>query len=134
MKPVDTKKYLSISVKCVSIFDIKILSNESLSSMSYKHNNLMAIRENYWKDEHSHHVQTEKHFFCNVLEEHGIFHEATLEDAKYFFFALPSIIIVKGYALGFMHDQVKQMIFKYIAQNKTYLQQRSQLKIQYRMS
>lgn len=102
--------------------------------MSYKHNNLMAIRENYWKDEHSLQVQTEKHFFCQLLNDHGIFNEASLEDAKYVFFSLPSIIIVKGYALGFMHDQVTQMISKYIAQNKVHLQQRSHLKIRYQMS
>ena len=31
--------------------------------MSYKHNNLMAMREKYWSDNASHHVQNEKRSF-----------------------------------------------------------------------
>ncbi len=38
----------------------------------------------------------------------GIHQCATLEDARYFFFSLPSIIIVKGYAHGFMHQPVQE--------------------------
>ena len=62
--------------------------------MSYKHNNLMAMRHNYWDDESSPTVQEEKIFLRNTLIEEGIFKNATLDDTKYFFFTLPSIIIV----------------------------------------
>ncbi len=101
--------------------------------MSYKHNNLMAMRQNYWNDTASSNVQIEKQFFQSVLTDHGIFKSATQEDAKYFFFSLPSIIIVKGYALGFLDKTVKSMIDEYIESNKQALTQREQIKIQFRM-
>ncbi|WP_088459549.1 hypothetical protein [Acinetobacter soli] len=101
--------------------------------MSYKHNNLMAMREKYWSDNASHHVQNEKTFFCETLQEHKIFDRPSLDDARYFFFTLPSIVIVKGYALGFTHDLVKSMIAKHIEANKVQLKQRHQIKIQYAM-
>lgn len=91
------------------------------------------MRQNYWNDQNSPQVLTEKHFFQQTLAEHGIFESATLEDAKYFFFSLPSIIIVKGYALGFSDASVKKMIIDYIQQNKKILSERSTVKIQYRM-
>lgn len=102
--------------------------------MSYKHNNLMAMRLSYWNDNTSPQVESEKQFFQNILNEHGIFQSASLEDAKYFFFSLPSIIIVKGYALGFSNHSVKNMINEYIRQNKKSLSERVNLKIQYRMT
>ncbi len=101
--------------------------------MSYKHNNLMAMRENYWNDEQSQHVQIEKQFLQQTLIQQGVFQTPTPEDVKYFFFALPSIVIVKGYALGFQHAQVKSMIEKFIQQNKNRLAQRELLKVQFRM-
>jgi hypothetical protein len=52
--------------------------------MSYKHNNLMAMRQNYWDDESSPTVQEEKIFLRNTLIEEGIFKNATLDDTKYF--------------------------------------------------
>ena len=64
--------------------------------MSYKHNNLMAMRERYWNDTENNHVDTEKAYFQKLLQQQGIYEYATLEDARYFFFSLPSIIIVKG--------------------------------------
>ncbi len=101
--------------------------------MSYKHNNLMAMRQNYWKDETSPNVQVEKQFFQYALTEHGVFDTATLDDARYFFFTLPSIIIVKGYALGFLDQTVKQMIFMYIEANKSELMKYHDVKIQFHM-
>ncbi|MBJ9985099.1 hypothetical protein IAE19_06530 [Acinetobacter sp. S40] len=100
--------------------------------MSYKHNNLLAMRENYWNDIDSSHVIAEKQFFCNTLNEYGIFENATLEDAKYFFFTLPSIIIVKGYALGFMHKTVQTMIDQHILSHVEQLKTRQLFKIQFR--
>ena len=41
--------------------------------MSYKHNNLMAMRESYWNDESSSTVCAEKQFLRNTLIEEGIF-------------------------------------------------------------
>ncbi|WP_130804755.1 hypothetical protein [Acinetobacter ihumii] len=99
--------------------------------MSYKHNNLFAMREMYWNDVDSNHVQTEKQYFCDTLNHHGIFTNPSLEDAKYFFFTLPSIIIVKGYALGFMHPTVQDLIFKHIQNNIELLKSRKNLKIQF---
>lgn len=101
--------------------------------MSYKHNNLMAMRQNYWNDTHSTQVNLEKNELQNMLNEYGIFEQPSLDDVKYFFFSLPSIIIVKGYALGFANSTVKEMISQFIEQNKSLLMQRTELKISYRM-
>ena len=101
--------------------------------MSYKHNNLMAMRENYWNTTDSLKVSQEKLTLQQMLQEHGIFESPSLDDARYVFFGLPSIIIVKGYALGFMHEKVQQLIVQHIQTNKQQLQQRSPLKIQYQM-
>ncbi|APR70238.1 MULTISPECIES: hypothetical protein [Acinetobacter] len=101
--------------------------------MSYKHNNLMAMRQNYWNDESSSIVQAEKQLLKHTLIEEGIFKDATLEDTKYFFFTLPSIIIVKAHALGFHHNSVKQMLKQHIQSNRTYLMKKSELKIQFRI-
>lgn len=101
--------------------------------MSYKHNNLMAMRENYWNSDDSIKVSQEKSALQQTLQALGVFEQPSLDDAKYVFFGLPSIIIVKGYALGFMHDQVQQLIVQHIQTNKQQLQQRSALKIQYQM-
>ncbi|ENX47986.1 MAG TPA: hypothetical protein DIT34_13925 [Acinetobacter ursingii] len=101
--------------------------------MSYKHNNLFAMRENYWNDVDSGHVKAEKQYFCDALNSHGVFEDASLEDAKYFFFTLPSIIIVKGYALGFMHRSVQAMIDQHILSHVNQLKMRESLKIKFRM-
>ncbi|MDM1247339.1 hypothetical protein ACFODO_10290 [Acinetobacter sichuanensis] len=101
--------------------------------MSYKHNNLMAMRQNFWNDTETDSVQLEKLFLQNILAEHGVFNAPTLEDVKYFFFSLPSIIIIKGYALGFSHSAIQSMITQYIHENKVRLMQHETLKIQYRM-
>ncbi len=101
--------------------------------MSYKHNNLMAMRQNYWNDTTSSKVQAEKKFFQMLLIEHGIFNEADIEDAKYFFFTLPSIIIVKGYSLGFEDQAVKQMLEQHIDRHKQFLTSKLALQIEYKM-
>ncbi|KYQ82053.1 hypothetical protein AWW73_10615 [Acinetobacter lactucae] len=100
--------------------------------MSYKHNNLMAMRHRFW-DESSDYVRNEKQFLQQTLVEQGIFNDATLDDVKYFFYTLPSIIIVKAYALGFMHDSVKQMLLQHIQTNRLHLMQKSEFKIQFKM-
>ncbi len=102
--------------------------------MSYKHNNLMAMRQNYWDDCSSQQVQIEKQFFKQTLDEKGIFQSSTIEDAKYFFFSLPSIIIVKGYSLGFLDHTVQSMIMQFIQNNKERLMNRAIVKIQYQIS
>ena len=101
--------------------------------MSYKHNNLMAMRHNYWDDESSPTVQEEKIFLRNTLIEEGIFKNATLDDTRYFFFTLPSIIIVKAHALGFHHSHVKRMLIKHIHTNRAALMRKSSLKIQFKI-
>ena len=72
-------------------------------------------------------------FFQQTLTEQGVYEPASLDDVKYFFFSLPSIIIVKGYALGFTNQSVKDLIINYIASNKQGLILRKELKIQFRM-
>jgi len=101
--------------------------------MSYKHNDLRAIRQSYWQDQQSDQVQSEKQFFQQLLNTHGIFQNPTLEDAEYLFFSLPSIVIVKGYALGFMDQTVQQMLTTHIVANKQQLSQRKVLKVKYRI-
>ncbi|KGT48843.1 MULTISPECIES: hypothetical protein [Acinetobacter] len=101
--------------------------------MSYKHNNLMAMRTNYWNDEQSPHVQQEKAFLQDLLVQSGVFPQATPDDARYLFFCLPSIIIVRGYAVGFQHESVLGLIQKFIQTNIQQLQQRTELKIHYQM-
>ena len=101
--------------------------------MSDKHNNLMAMRVNYWNDTDSSHVKSEKNFLQQMLNEHEVFQHATLDDAKYLFFSLPSIIIVKGYASGFSDDGVKVLIDQFIISNKGLLSSRAELKIAYKI-
>lgn len=91
------------------------------------------MRHNYWDDESSPTVQEEKIFLRNTLIEEGIFKNATLDDTKYFFFTLPSIIIVKAHALGFQHSHVKRMLIKHIHTNRAALMRKSALKIQFKI-
>ena len=93
----------------------------------------MAMRHNYWDDESSPTVQEEKIFLRNTLIEEGIFKNATLDDTKYFFFTLPSIIIVKAHALGFHHSHVKRMLIQHIHTNRAALMRKSSLKIQFKI-
>lgn len=93
----------------------------------------MAMREKYWNDSQSAQVKAEKKFLQESLKKYGIYSAPSKDDAKYLFFNLPSIIIVKGYALGFMHETVQAMIFKYIQNHKTQLMQKSAIKMQFRM-
>lgn len=99
--------------------------------MSYKHNNLAAMREQYWADAISQQVMSEKTYFQHLLKELEIFQSASLEDARYLFFCLPSIIIVKGYALGFCHPTVDDMTRRFILQHRPSLMQKAHIKIQY---
>ena len=101
--------------------------------MSYKHNNLMAMRQTWWDDESCAIVKNEKNFFQRILIEKGIFNSPNVEDVKYFFFSLPSIIIVKGYAVGFTDPSVEALIQSHIETNKQSLKQKQQIKIQFRM-
>ena len=55
------------------------------------------MRQSWWNDESNPSVKIEKQFFQNTLNELGVYEAASLDDVKYFFFSLPSIIIVKGY-------------------------------------
>lgn len=100
--------------------------------MSYKHNNLMAMRKHYWNDS-SVRVQQEKQAFKHLLERQQIFPDMQEEDLKYFFFSLPSQVIVKGYALGFTHERVQDMILQHITENKTRLEKRELFKVKYRI-
>jgi hypothetical protein len=100
--------------------------------MSYKHNNLMAMRQNFWNDESST-IQSEKLFLLQQLSEQQVFNQPTLDDAKYLFFSLPSIVIVKGYAHGFSHISVQEMISTYIQTHKLQLSRKESLKIKFHM-
>lgn len=101
--------------------------------MSYKHNNLMAMRQSYWDDTQSQKVKLEKQYFQQLLVEHNVFPNATLENARTLFFSLPSIIIVKGYALGFTNESVQKLIHQHIESHKTALMQNDTVKIKFRL-
>ena len=51
--------------------------------MSYKHNNLMAMRLNYWNDTQTPSVLVEKEFFQLTLAELNIYPEPSFEDANF---------------------------------------------------
>ena len=91
----------------------------------------MAIRKNYWCDD-SLKVQQEKTYLKSLLEQQHIFSNMQESDLEYFFFSLPSEVIVKGYALGFMHQRVKDMLLQYMLENKSRLAKREVLKVKYR--
>jgi len=93
----------------------------------------MAIRKNYWNDTLSSSVKDEKKFLQELLNEFNIYTDASVDDAKYLFFILPSIIIVKGYSTGFQDPIVKEMILTFILKNKESLQSKSLSKIQYHL-
>ena len=101
--------------------------------MSYKHNDLQAMRERYWSEDQSAQVAAEKAFLQQLLQQHEIYPQPSLDDARYVFFSLPSQLIVKGYALGFQHPQVTELIVHYLKRQKTKLQQRNHVKIQYKL-
>lgn len=110
-----------------------IFSMRPCPPMSYKHNNLLAMRHNYWHADDSEQVALEKQSLQMILSEYGVYEQASLEDAKYLFFSLPSDIIVKGYAMGFCHQRIQSMIIHYIQQHKTRLQTKQPIKIQFRL-
>lgn len=91
------------------------------------------MRQSWWDDEVNSSVKVEKQFFQLTLTEQGIYDDVTVDDVKYFFFSLPSIIIVKGYALGFTNQQVKNMISQHIQTNRQMLKDRENIKIQFTM-
>ncbi|MBI1452461.1 MULTISPECIES: hypothetical protein [Acinetobacter] len=101
--------------------------------MSYKHNNLMAMRQNYWDDAHTPRVHEEKLFFQRLLNDLGVFEKASLEDAKSLFFSLPSIILIKGYAKGFTEPSIQQLITQHIELHRNELQQKFDVKIKFRV-
>ena len=91
------------------------------------------MRRSWWDDEVNSSVKVEKQFFQLTLTEQGIYDDVTVDDVKYFFFSLPSIIIVKGYALGFTNQQVKNMISQHIQTNRQMLKDRENINIQFTM-
>lgn len=100
--------------------------------MSYKHNDLMAMRQRYWQDQ-TDTVQAEKIFFQQFLTKQKIYEVVSAEDAKYFFFSLPSQIIIKGYASGFQHPHVLSLLLDYAEKNRDALSQHLPIKIRYRV-
>lgn len=93
----------------------------------------MAMRQNYWDDTHTPRVHEEKVFFQRLLNDLGIFENASLEDAKSLFFSLPSIILIKGYAKGFTEPSIQQLITQHIELHRNELQQKFDVKIKFRV-
>lgn len=91
------------------------------------------MRQSWWDDESSISVQNEKRFLQTILTEQGIFESPSIDDTKYFFFSLPSIIIVKAYAVGFTDPSIQEMLKHHINSNKQSLIQKQEIKIQFRM-
>lgn len=100
--------------------------------MSYKHNNLMAMRERYWQDQSSD-VMNEKIALQHLLEALDVIPEPKLEDAKYVFFHLPSAIILQGYAVGFSHPEVTSLMTHFIQTHKAQLMRKQPLKVRFRV-
>ncbi len=101
-------------------------------NVSYKHNNLMAMRKHYWNDT-SVKVQQEKQALWQLLQQQQLFATLHEDDVKYFFFTLPSEVIVKGYAHGFTHISVQNMITTYIQNHKVQLSNKEALKIKFHL-
>lgn len=99
--------------------------------MSYKHNNLMAMRQQYWQDQ-SEQVCHEKAALQQLIHEQKLFAQPSLEDAKYVFFQLPSQIIIQGYALGFIHPKVQSLMIAFLSAYKDQLMQKLPFKVAYR--
>jgi hypothetical protein len=99
--------------------------------MSYKHNNLMAMRKQYWQDQ-SAQVLTEKAALQHLLQQHALFAHPSLEDTQYVFFQLPSQIIIQGYALGFMHEKVQALVVEFLMAQKNQLMQKLPFKVAFR--
>jgi hypothetical protein len=101
--------------------------------MSYKHNNLMAMRHKFWNEDSSAQANVEKQFLQRFLIEQKVFENATLDDAKYFYFSLPSNIIVKSYGLGFINEAMISLMEQFINEHRTFLINRTEIQIKYRM-
>lgn len=99
--------------------------------MSYKHNDLMAMRQQYWRDL-SERTQQEKHYMQELLVHYEVYQSPSLLDVQHLFFQLPSFVIIRGYALGFCHPDVLDMICQFIQENKQQLAEKSALKVQFR--
>ncbi|MEB3753857.1 hypothetical protein [Acinetobacter sp. MD2(2019)] len=99
--------------------------------MSYKHNNLMAMRLRYWQ-ENSASVQQDKQDLKKFLIAQQLFADVSEQDLHYFFFSLPSQIIIKAHALGFSHHHVVQMMQSYVADHQIQLKNKQSMKIKYR--
>lgn len=63
--------------------------------MSYKHNNLMAMRHSWWDDESTPNVKIEKQFFQQTLTEQGVYDTPSLDDVKYFSLACPALSLLR---------------------------------------
>lgn len=101
--------------------------------MSYKHNNLLAMREQYWQDQ-SEQAMQEKFALQQLLQQYEVFTRPNLDDTRYVFFHLPSQIIIQGYALGFVHQQVQALVVHFLQERKLQLQQKLPFPVQYRYS
>lgn len=99
--------------------------------MSYKHNNLLAMRERYWQNHSNEKITQEKQSLILLLQEHDIFAHANADDAKYLFFSLSSDVILQGYAHGFCHPTVQVLIIQHILRHKTALMQRQPIKVRF---
>lgn len=92
----------------------------------------MAMRVRYWH-ENSLEVQRDKQQLKIFLEQQCLFAQVSEKELQYFFFSLPSNIIIKAHALGFGHHQVMEMMMTYIAAHQQQLQNKEELKIKYRI-
>ncbi|MEB3766577.1 hypothetical protein [Acinetobacter sp. MD2] len=100
--------------------------------MSYKHNNLMAMRLRYWQ-EASISVQNNKQSLKVFLEQQQLFSQVSEDELEYFFFSLPSHVVMRAHSLGFDHHQVMAMMTTHIATHRQQLSCRKDIKIKYRL-
>ena len=93
----------------------------------------MAIRNKFWNEDPSIRVVSEKQFLRDFLTQHQIFENTSLEDVKYFFYCLPSIIIVKAYGLGFLHESVITLMQQFVQQHHEQLSSRADFQIKFNL-
>lgn len=103
-----------------------------VGQVSYKHNNLMAMRVRYWHED-SLTVKQNKQQLKVFLEQQQVFAHVSEQELHYFFFSLPSSIIMKAHTLGFADQQVIEMMTTYIAEHQQQLRNKEELKIKYRI-
>ena len=90
------------------------------------------MRVRYWHED-TLTVKQEKQQLKLFLDQQSLFDLVSDQELKYFFFSLPSSIVMKAHTLGFAHHQVIEMMMTYINAHQQQLKNKQELKIKYRV-